>query len=232
MIKLFVVADLLRPLLTTDERARVSAWARQWIAVGEQAADGARDWPWVPDITVGGRVVNPAPYGNSPLGQRAMAVWAAAVAGEPYLSQTLAWNWQHTTPSGKDYGWVDLLDNVYVAGGGGETIEGLYRSSVGYGLFGWAALLLIAEVARHAGAGANLFTATSHRGDSLLTAARFYGPLLTGARPNPYAAQETFGSGSYDEIRSEYRAVFETASANCPSGDPNCAALAAVVGSG
>lgn len=232
MIKLMMAFDLLQPVLTADERARVRSWAAQWIAVGKRLADDAVDNPWVEAVTVGGRTINPSGYGNSPFGQRAMAVWAAATAGEPHLSETLRWNWQHSTPGGTENGWLRIVDGMLIPGAGGETLEGRLRQSVGYGLYGWSELMLIADVARRAGFGVNLFTAATASGASLLSPVAFYGPILSGARPNPYAAAETFGGGSYESALSEYRAVFETAWLNCPAGSPLCAPVAAALATG
>lgn len=221
MIKLFITADMLWPTLTSAERTLVSNWARQWINPAESTADSARDSPWVEDTHIGSWTTNAAPYGNSPLGQRAMAMWAAAIAGPSALSTALSWNWQHRTRGGNEYGWLNVIEQSIIPGTGGEMIEGRYRQSVGYGLFGWADLLLIADLAKHAGYPRNLFTTSTPSKKNLLSVGPFYGPLLAGTKPYPYDARETHLD--YEtQTKQEYRAVFETAYKNCPAKDPVC----------
>lgn len=231
MIKLFMAADLLWPALAGGERSAVAAWAQQWIGVGERNADSAKDAPWVDDTHIGSFVANAAPEGNSALGQRAMAMWAAAVAGPQTLRAALAWNWDHVTPGGHRYGWDDVIGHLIIPGTGGETIEGRYRSSVFYGLFGWAELLTVADLARHAGFRIDLFTYRAPGGSTLLSVAPFYAPVLVGSKPNPYPGTSE-GGGSYDQARAEYRAVFETAYRNCPDGLAVCRTYRSVVTSG
>ena len=231
MIKFFITADMLRSYLSTSERQRVSVWARQWIAVGERSADYARDNPWVPALQIGSFESSEASYGNSAFGQRAMAMWAAAIAGPRYLANALAWNWQHTTAAGREYGWLDVIDHFIIPGTGGETIEGRERKSVGYGLFGWGDLVLIADLAKHAGYERNLFTTPTPTGKNVLSVGPFYGPLLAGSAGYPYASSETFLD--YEtQTKPEYRAVFETAYKNCPTKNPVCSYFRSAVRAG
>ncbi|HSP72060.1 MAG TPA: hypothetical protein VLN26_06805, partial [Gaiellaceae bacterium] len=122
------------------------------------------------------------------------------------------------TRGGKPYGWSDLLDKLIIPGTGGETIEGRDRQSVGYGLFGWADLVLIADLAKHAGFKTNLFTYRTPSGNSLLSVGPFYGPIVGGTRADPYPEPESLGGGGYAAVLSKYRAVFETIHVNCTAG--------------
>jgi hypothetical protein len=221
MIKLFMTADMLRSVFSAAQWSKISAWARQWIKPAELDADSARDHPWVPDDKIGSWTSNEASYGNSPTGQRAMAVWAAAVAGPADLRAALAWNWDHRTPAGHDFGWNDVLDHMFIPGTGGETIEGRDRKSLGYGLYAWSQLLMIADVARHAAWPRDLFTARTPAGNDLLSVAPFYGPLVSGEKPDPYGPEYS----GYSVDKSKYLAVFETLYANCPRKDPACPIL-------
>jgi hypothetical protein len=229
MIKLFMTYDLLRGDFAAATRAKVERWARQWIAVGERSADASRDYPWVPDVTINGLRTNVAAYGNSAFGQRAMAVWAAAAAGADALNAALAWNWQHTTARGHVYGWDDVLDHSQLPGANGETLEGRVRQSVGYGLFGWSDLLLIADVAKHAGFSVNLFTHETARGNSLLDVVPFYAPILMGTTGDPYPSEDT---SDLPSTLSSYRAKFETLVNNCPAQLSVCALASRVVNTG
>jgi hypothetical protein len=231
MIKLFITFDLIQDALTPTEQRTVRNWARQWLDSGKRATDSARDNPWLANSVYGGMTTNVAAYGNSPMGQRAMAVWAAAVAGEPYLTQTLEWNWRHVTSGGNEYGWDDVIEHMIIPATDGETVEGRYRQSTGYGLFAWADLVLIADVARHAGFGQDLFGYTTSSGKSLLSVAPFYGPILSGERSSPYAT-ETFLYGVPAQIHSKYRAIFEIAYKNCPTGNQNCDAVRQALATG
>jgi hypothetical protein len=214
MIKLFMTADMLRGYLSPGQNATVARWAAQWITPAEQDADSARDAPWVPDTTIGSFTTNAAAYGNSPAGQRAMAVWAAAIAGPAQLRAALAWNWSHTTRGGNDFGWLDVIDHMLIPGTGGETIEGRYRASLGYGLLAWSELVLIADLAKQAGYAHDLFTAQTTSGESLLSIAPYYAPLLTGKRPWPLGPEYD----GYSLEQSKYLAVFETVYRDCPRG--------------
>lgn len=233
MIKLFITADLLQPAMSRREKAYISRWAGQWIEQGMRLSDSAMDSPWTDPVEVGGEKVVPAPFGNSAFGQRAMAVWAAAVAGPAQLAKALDWNWKHDTKGGRDYGWTAAVDGMLVPGGGGETIEGRTRGSVGYGLFGWAELVLIADLARHAGWPTDLLTAETRDGGSLLSVAPFYAPIAAGDKPDPYSAAETFGTHDPAAVAGELRAWFETAYAGCPDRSAaDCKLLAHAIASG
>jgi hypothetical protein len=200
MLKGFLAYDLVQDLFTESERAEVRQWAAQFVPRGEALADKARDAPWVPS----------APYGNGATWPRALAVMAAAVAGEPYLSATLAWNWEHVTPGGNDYGWSRLLEGAMDTRG--QMVEESVRKSIGYALYTWHPLALIADVARHAGFEHDLWTAATPSGKSLSLPIDYYAPYLTEQLPDPYAAVTTGCCyAPYDTVLSEYRAAMELA---------------------
>jgi hypothetical protein len=204
MIKAFLAYDLVRRDFSPAEQAEFSRWALLFVERGMATADYARDHPWVPE----------APYGNGATWQRGMAVLAAAAAGEPYLSETLRWNWQHTTAGGRDYGWLTLLDGAIEADG--RTAEERVRSSVSYGLYTLYPLELIADVAYHAGYSHDLFRVETQSGKSLRREAEHYVPYLMG-RPDPYPGSSDGGYGSgYQSSMEEYRTAYELLAKRIP----------------
>lgn len=199
MLKGFMAYDLVQDLFTASEQAEVRAWATQFVARGKRQADSARDTPWVPE----------APYGNSATWARALAVTAAAVAGEPQLSATLAWNWEHTTAGGRDYGWNVLLEGTMETSG--QMRDERLRESIGYALYTWHSLALIADVARHAGFEHDLWTAATPSGKSLYQPVVYYAPYLTEQLPDPYGAGDRCCYAPYETVLPEYRAAMELA---------------------
>jgi hypothetical protein len=210
VIKLCMAYDLVKPTCSAAERAEFSSWAANFVSRGKDNADYARDSPWVPDVTYGSDRTNPAPYGNSATWQRAMAVWAAAVVGGSTLSQTLEWNFSHTTPDGRDYGWDDLLEGLVIDGSGGQVTEDRYRSSIEYGHFSWIPTVLIADLARNARFRVDLFRyRTKRHGYTLFTPVSYYAPYLT--RPQiPSALEQTqYGGSAWPATAARWRAAYE-----------------------
>jgi hypothetical protein len=199
MLKGFMAYDVVQDTLSEAERVEVRDWARRFVARGMRQADHARDRPWVPE----------APYGNSATWARALAVTAAAVAGEPELSATLAWNWEHETAAGQDYGWTNLLEGSMSTDG--QMTEERLRSSIGYALFTWYPLVLIADIARHVGFEQDLWGATTASGKRLSSPIDYYAPFLTEQRGNPYAGREECCYAPYPAMVRQYRAVMELA---------------------
>jgi Alginate lyase len=199
MIKGFMAYDLIQNVFTPAESEEFREWAWQFVVRGEANADFARDHPWIEE----------APYGNSATWQRAMAVWAAAVAGKEQLVPALAWNWSHRTASGRDYGWSTLLDGAMARSG--MMVEERVRQSVDYALFTWHPLALIADVAHHAGYPKNLFTVRTTSGKSLELAAGYYVPYLGGKKSDPYNDPI-----DWKQTISGYRTVFELAAKRMP----------------
>jgi hypothetical protein len=199
MIKGFMAYDLIQNVFTPAEKLEFRRWAGRFIARGEANSDFARDEPWIAE----------APYGNSATWQRAMAVWAAAVAGKRQLARALDWNWSHRTRLGKRYGWSTLLSGAMTESG--MMVEERVRQSVDYGLFTWHPLALIADVAYHAGYPRNLFTVETKSGKSLELAANYYVPYLGGQKSDPYNDPIDWNQTVYG-----YRAVFELAAKRMP----------------
>jgi hypothetical protein len=199
MIKGFMAYDLIQNVFTPAEGKEFREWAWQFVVRGEASADFARDKPWIEE----------APYGNSATWQRAMVVWAAAVAGKEQLAPALAWNWSHQTAYGKDYGWSTLVDGAMT--GNGMMVEERVRQSVDYALFTWHPLALIADVAHHAGYPKNLFTVRTKSNKSLELAAAYYVPYLNGEKADPYNDPI-----DWKQMISGYRTVFELAAKRMP----------------
>ena len=211
MLKGFMAFDLVQGVFTAPERAAFRQWAGQFIAVGKERADHQVDAPGLADQTFNGERSNWQRYGNSATFARALAVAAAAVAGESQLRSTLEWNWSHTTPAGHDNGWASLIDGEIIDGTGGETFEGRSRNDVGYGLLGSDALLVVADVAKHAGFRRNLFTFTTPSGDSVVSPFAFYGRYLADYSKWP-ASDASFPHK--EGTASGYRAATEVALKN------------------
>jgi hypothetical protein len=210
VIKLCMAYDLARPEFSIAERDEFSSWAAQFVQRGMTDADSARDFPWVDDVDYGGDRSNPAPYGNSATWQRAMAVWAAAAVGGTTLQETLEWNFQHKTKGGLDYGWDDLLEGLIIDGTNGRVVEDRYRSSIEYGHFSWIPLVLIADLARHAGFHVDLFRyRTKRHGYTVFTPVHYYAPFLV--RPTiPDALEKTqYGGSSWPATAARWRAAYE-----------------------
>jgi hypothetical protein len=207
--------DLTQSEFTADETRTFRRWADHFVELGMQRADHSREDPWWDDETYDGYTSNPASYGNSAHWSRALAVLAAAVVGGDTFAEVLDWNWSHTTPGGKDYGWENVLDGTYI-GPSGETYEGRYRNSLGYGAWLPATILsLVADVAKHVGYEEDLFNHRTERGTRLLQWVEFYEPYFTVQEPYPYPEHETFRAGVKSEdrdnsaIAAEFRAVAE-----------------------
>jgi hypothetical protein len=111
---------------------------------------------------------------------------------------------------------------MLIPGTGGETVEGRERQDLGYGLFGWSELLLIADLAKHAGYSRDLFVAGPSPDVNLLAVAPFYTPLLAGDKRPSYPAEAQLSADDYAAEQSRLRSAAETAYANCPVGNPNC----------
>ena len=199
MLKAFLAYDVVQDVFTAQERELIRSWARQFVERGKRQADHARDRPWVPE----------APYGNSATWARLLAVSAAAVAGEPVLSETLAWNWAHTTPGGKVYGWEHLLDGAMAPNG--QLAEERLRRSIGYALYTWYPLAFIAHIARSAGFESDLWTAATSSGKSLLLPIDYYAPYLTEEKGDPYAGGRGCCYAPYETVLPQYRAAMELA---------------------
>jgi hypothetical protein len=198
-------------VFTEAERAAFKSWAEQFVAVGKERADHQVDAPGLADQTFHGERSNWQRYGNSATFARALAVAAAAVAGERQLRSTLEWNWSHRTAGGRDNGWSALIDGEIIDGTGGETFEGRGRNDIGYGLLGSDALLVVANVAKHAGFRRNLFAFRTPSGDSVLSPFAYYGRYLSDQRPWP----SSDGSFSHKEgTAATYRAASEVAFKN------------------
>ena len=178
MLKGFMAFDLVQGVFTQSERAGFRKWAEQFIREGERRADQQADSPGQADNVFEGDRSNWQRYGNSATFARALAVAAAAVAGETQLRSALEWNWSHMTRAGNDNGWSALIDGEIIDGTGGETFEGRARNDIGYGLLGSDALLAVADIAKHAGFRRNLFTFTTRHGNSVLAPFAFYGRFL------------------------------------------------------
>jgi hypothetical protein len=211
MLKGFLAFDLVKGVFSSAERAEFARWAKLFVALGEKRADQQVDLPGLAPQTFNGETSNWQSYGNSQAFSRALAVSAAAVVGGRVFSSALDWNWKHATPGGRDNGWPRLIEGEIIDGTGGETFEGRGRNDISYGLLGSDALLLIADIAQHAGYTRNLFAYTTPNGDSVLSPFAFYGPYLAGATPWPrsdgaYARRDTIGSA--------YRSATEVALKN------------------
>jgi hypothetical protein len=210
VIKLCMSYELAKPEFTQSERAEFAAWAKQFVTRGMTGADSSRDFPWVEDVTYGSDRTNVAPFGNGATWQRAMAVWAAAVAGGKTLRSTLDWNLKHRTPKGHPYGWDELLEGLIIDGTGGEMSEGRYRSSIHYGHFAWAPTVLIADVARRAGHRVDLFSYRSRRhGYTVFTPFSYHAPFATRETIPPKFEQTTYGGSRWPEIAALWRAFYE-----------------------
>jgi hypothetical protein len=211
MLKGFMAFDLVQDVFTAPERSQFTRWAQLFVAEGEARADHQIDAPGLPDQVVGGETSNWQRYGNSQTFSRALAVAAAAVVGGSELRSALAWNWSHRTPGGHDNGWPRLIDGEIIDGTGGETFEGRGRNDISYGLLGSDALLVVADVAKHAGYGRDLFAYTTRRGDSVLSPFAFYGKYLNYRAPWP---RSDGAYGRKDSIATIYRAATEVALRN------------------
>lgn len=213
MLKGFMAFDLVQGVFTKAERAAFRTWAGRFIAVGKERADHQVDSPGLGDQTFEGERSNWQRYGNSATFARALAVAAAAAAGDRQLRSTLEWNWSHTTRAGHDNGWPALIDGEIIDGTGGETFEGRDRNDIGYGLLGSDALLVVADIAKHAGFRRNLFAYTTRGGDSVSSPFAFYGKYLGNERPWP-ASDKSFSHR--DGTAAGYRAASEVALKNGP----------------
>jgi hypothetical protein len=203
MIKGFMAFDLVQDVFSRSEEAEFRRWARYFVVRGEENADHARESPWN----------DTAPFSNSAAWARALAVYAAAAAGEPYLSRTLNWNWRHETGKGRNYSWLYLIENGMESDG--QMLEERARRSIGYALYTWHPLTLIADVAKHAGFRINLFTVESPGGRSLRVAAEHYAVYLTEKTGDPYPDEKT-SYQDYDATLLEYRAAYELAAKLAP----------------
>lgn len=213
MLKGFLAFDLVRDVFTSSEQRQFKSWARLFIADGERRADHQVDSPPIPDQTYNGDTSNWQSFGNSEAFSRALAVTAAAVVGGRTLTKVLAWNWDHTTPGGHDNGWATQIDGEIINGTGGETFEGRARNDFDYGLFGTDPLLLIADIAKHAGYSPNLFTFTTSHGNSVLSPLLFYGRYLDSQLPWPKSGASYTRRTQVSVI---YRAAVEMGLANAP----------------
>ncbi|MEX2556598.1 MAG: alginate lyase family protein [Actinomycetota bacterium] len=210
VIKLCMAYELAKPEFTQSERAEFAAWTAQFVGRGINGADSSRDDPWVPDVTYGSDRTNVAPYGNGATWQRAMAVWAAAVVGGSTLRSTLDWNFRHRTPKGREYGWDELLEGLIIDGTGGEMSEGRYRSSIHYGHFAWAPIVLIADVARRAGHPIDLFAYRSRRhAYTVFTPFPYHARFATSQTIPPNLERTQYGGSRWPEIAALWRAFYE-----------------------
>ena len=91
--------------------------------------------------------------------------------------------------------------------GSGQMKEEIRRSSIGYALFNYLPLALIADVSKHAGGTPNLWAYTTPSGKSLLKPAEYYAPYLAGRSGPDWSPQEA----------SEARAQMELVYTNYPS---------------
>ena len=196
MIKGFMAYDLVQDVFTPSERQLFKRWAATFVSRGKKLTDAANDEPWSPA----------APYGNGATWPRALAVTASAVVGGRTLRSTLAWNWQHRTAKGASYGWLDLLEGAM--GSSGQMTEEPVRQSIAYGLYTWGSMALIADVAAHAGAKENLWTAKTKGGKSMYLPVLAYAGYLREKKLTPYAEER---DTSYSAKLGEYRAVMELA---------------------
>lgn len=211
MLKGFMAFDLVQGTFTASERDGFRRWAKRFVASAESRADHQVDSPGIADVTFEGDTSNWQRYGNSATFSRALAVAAAAAAGPDELRSALAWNWAHRTAGGRDNGWARLVDGEIIDGTGGETFEGRSRNDIGYGLLGSDALLVVADIAKHAGYRQNLFTYKTRGGDSMLSPFAFYAQYLDGRTAWPRS------DGSYansQNVASIYRAATEVALKN------------------
>jgi hypothetical protein len=211
MLKGFLAFDLVKNVFTNAERDEFVRWAHLFVAIGERRADAQVDSPGLAAQTFNGETSNWQSYGNSHAFSRALAVAAAAVVGGRDLQAALAWNWDHTTPGGRDNGWRRLIEGEIIDGTHGETFEGRGRNDISYGLLGSDALLVVADIAKHAGYPRNLFTYTTRRGDSVVSPFAFYGKYLSYSAPWP---RSDGAYGRRDNIASIYRAATEVALKN------------------
>lgn len=202
MLKAFLAYDLVKDTFTPAQQDLFEHWAGLFVARGEKEADSARDHPWVPQ----------APWGNSATWARSLAVVAAAVVGGQTLDDALAWNWEHTTPGGKPYGWIDLLQGAMRPNG--HMVEEDVRHSVDYALFTWQPLALIANVARVSGAEHDLWTAKAPDGQSLRKPIRYYAPYLRRTKTPP--RWYWYDHQHLGRMLAQYRAVMETATRRFP----------------
>lgn len=211
MLKGFLAYDLVKNTFTAGERSEFARWAQLFIPIGERRADQQVDSPGIPPQTFDGETSNWQSYGNSESFSRALAVAAAAVVGGRQLQSALSWNWSHTTPGGHDNGWPRLIEGEIIDGTGGETFEGRGRNDISYGLLGSDALLVVADIAKHAGYSHDLFAYTTHGGDSVLSPFAFYGKYLNQRVPWP---PSDGAYGRRENIASIYRAATEVALRN------------------
>lgn len=204
-LKAFMAYDLVRDRLTSAERTQFRAWAGKLSAIGRQRVDAYMDAPWIAE----------APYGNSATWSRALAVLGAGVVGGAHLQDTLRWNWSHTTPKGKDGGWLNLVEGAIETRSGRMTEERV-RASIDYGLYTWHGMALVADAARRLGFNRDLFTTKTASGKNLLLVSSYYQPYLTKKRPSPHNEAAARPGIDFDGALSEYRAASEVSYRNNP----------------
>jgi len=210
VIKLCMAYDLAHAAFSAAERAEFTSWAAQFVERGRINADYARDKPWVPEVTYGAETISPPPYGNGATWQRAMAVVAAAVVGGRTRQATLAWNLQHTTAKGLDYGWDNLLEGLMIDGAGGQVMEDRYRSSVEYGHFSWMPMVIIANVARRVGFRVDLFEyRTKQNGYTIFSPLPYYSGLVTKSSIPAALEKTTHGGSAWPATAARWRAAYE-----------------------
>jgi hypothetical protein len=197
-VKSFQAYALVQGVFTPSERQAFTQWSAAWVDRGIEEADGARDDPWIPA----------APWSNSATWARATAVLASAVVGGKTLRQTLDWNWSHTTPRGKDYGWKALFQGGSYSGG--KMVEEDIRQSVFYALFALQPLMLIADVAHHVGYPHDLWSYRPEPGRGILATIAHYEPYLEGRNGSFPSYTEPTGR-TPAQIAAANRSVLETA---------------------
>jgi len=214
MLKGFLAYDLVRGAFDAQQRAELQRWAALFVPNAQRRADVQVDFPGIPAQTFNGDTSNWQSWGNSAAYSRALAVAAAAVVGGPALTAALAWNWSHRTQGGRANGWTDLIDGEIVDGTGGQTFEGRGRNDLGYALLGSNALLVIADIAKHAGYRRNLFTYKTPRGNSLLLPYRYYAGYLSGKVPWP---KDDGAYAKQTDVAARNRASLEIGAENAPA---------------
>lgn len=218
LVKFYLAYDLIRDQFTPTETTQIQTWARKFVTRTEPWTDGlanlnSTDWVSAYDID-GNKLVhvdgqrNGLPTyraGNGHAWWRLTVVIAAAVAGPQDLQAALDWNWSHKTapswayPNGVNNGWTDALDwmmtpyrplNQPFQPPNGEYLDEGIRGTIGYGLYTLNPMILIADIARHAGYSHDLFTAQTPHGLSLKTGIDYYSQYLSGQKPDPWPTSE------------------------------------------
>lgn len=211
--KTFLAYDLVRDHFSASEQAEVSSWAHKVMVNNMRLVDTNIDSDSNPQYR----------HGNGAMWERSLAVLAGAAAGGQDAQDVLDWNWQHTSPKGRQYGWDAVLE-LAINNAQGKIEEENTRHSIGYALYTWHGLVLTADVARHLGFSHDLFNHQTASGKNLRAVTEHYVPYLINQVPNPYPEKEPgqaspSGYQAYATMQNEYRAAYELAYQVWPDSD-------------